>query len=59
MGSDFLSRWQRGVDNLSKDGQEIATRLTANVNAYRAVEEHTHKQFHGMLHGTGTDPGVK
>jgi hypothetical protein len=57
--SDFLSRWQRGVDNLSKDGQEIATRLTANVNAYRAVEAHTHQQFHGMLHGTGTDPGVR
>lgn len=57
--SDFLSRWQRGVDNLSKDGQEIATRLTANANAYRAVEEHAHQQFHGLLRGTGTDPGVK
>lgn len=57
--SDFLDRWQRGVDNLSKDGQEIATRLTANVNAYRRVEEHNHKQFHGMLQGTGADPAVE
>ncbi|MEV7470600.1 hypothetical protein AB0O20_29455 [Streptomyces kronopolitis] len=56
--SDYLDRWQRGVDNLAKDGREIATRLTASVNAYRAVEEHTHKQFHGILHGT-TDPAVK
>ncbi|MFG2530094.1 type VII secretion target [Streptomyces sp. NPDC048516] len=56
--SGFLDRWQRGVDNLAKDGQEIATRLTASVNAYRRVEEHTHKQFHGILHGAH-DPAVK
>ncbi|MEU9487148.1 hypothetical protein AB0D83_26375 [Streptomyces decoyicus] len=56
--SDFLDRWQRGVDNLAKDGQEIATRLTACVNAYHRVEEHTHKQFHGILHGNN-DPAVK
>ncbi|MFG2399171.1 hypothetical protein [Streptomyces lydicus] len=56
--SDFLDRWQRGVDNLAKDGQEIATRLTATVNAYHRVEEHTHKQFHGILRGT-QDPAVK
>lgn len=56
--SDFLDRWQRGVDNLAKDGKEIAARLTANVNAYRRVEEHTHKHFHGLLRGT-TDPAVK
>ncbi|MFK0294752.1 type VII secretion target [Streptomyces sp. NPDC090442] len=55
--SDFLDRWQRGVDNLAKDGQEIAARLTASAKAYRDVEEHTHKQFHGMLHGT-SDPAV-
>lgn len=56
--SDYLERWQRGVDNLAKDGRQIATRLTANVNAYRRVEEHTHKQFHGILRGT-QDPAVK
>ncbi|MFH8593688.1 hypothetical protein [Streptomyces rimosus] len=56
--SDFLDRWQRGVDNLAQDGKEIATRLTASVNAYRKVEDHTHKQFHGILHGNH-DPAVE
>jgi hypothetical protein len=59
--SDFLSRWQRGVDNLAKDGREIAGRLTANVKAYRQVENDTHdqiRQIHGELTGPGADPGV-
>ncbi|MDH6134729.1 hypothetical protein P3T37_004133 [Kitasatospora sp. MAA4] len=57
--SDFLSRWQRGVDNLAKDGQEIATRLTANVTAYRKADKGVQDQFIGVVQGTGTDPGVK
>ncbi|WP_329457037.1 hypothetical protein [Streptomyces sp. NBC_01497] len=57
--SDFLSRWQRGVDNLSKDAQEIATRLTDNVNAYDKVAKAIHHSFTGMLHGDSSDPGVK
>lgn len=59
--SDFLSRWQRGVDNLGKDGQEIAARLTENVRAYRQAETDTHghlQRINGELQGTGTDPGV-
>jgi hypothetical protein len=55
--SDFLSRWQRGVDNLAKDGQEISTRLTANVNAYVKVEQGVAGQFDGILQGSGADPG--
>ena len=58
--SDFLSRWQRGVDNLTSDGQEIAARLTANVGAYRQAEQNIHDhitQINGDLTGTGTDPG--
>lgn len=59
--SDFLGRWQRGVDSLTKEGQEIATRLTANVNAYRAVEQGLQDHIthvRGELVGTGTDPGI-
>jgi hypothetical protein len=60
--SDFLDRWQRGVDNLAKDGQEIATRLTENVDNYRRVEQHNRDQImeiHGRLTGKGPDPGVR
>jgi hypothetical protein len=57
--SDFLSRWQRGVDNLAKDGREIAARLAANVNAYVKVEQGLHGQFTGLLTGSGTDPGTR
>lgn len=56
--SDFLNRWQRGVSNLASDGQQIAARLTANVNAYSTVEEHVTAQFNGVLSGTGSDPGM-
>lgn len=54
--SDFLDRWQRGVDNLAQDGQQIADRLTANTNAYVAVEQRVAGQFDGILQG-GNDPG--
>jgi hypothetical protein len=56
--SDFLGRWQRGVSNLASDGEQIASRLTANVNAYAAVEEHLTGQFNGVLRGSGADPGM-
>ena len=58
--SDFLSRWTRGVDNLASDGREIASRLTANVNAYTEAEHNIHDHLTtvgGELEGTGADPG--
>lgn len=57
--SDFLDRWQRGVDNLAKDGREIAARLTANVNAYREAETNAVNQTTAILKGMGADPGVR
>lgn len=60
--SNFLDRWQRGVDNLVSDGREIATRLKENADVYRAVEQHTCDQIkliHGQLTGNGPDPGVR
>lgn len=59
MLSDFLGRWQRGVDNLVKDGQEIAGRLAANVNAYVTTEQGLNDHFSGILRGGGPDPGVR
>ena len=55
--SDFLDRWQRGVNHLAEDGQQIATRLTANVNAYVKVEKGLAGQFNGILQGSSADPG--
>lgn len=60
--ADFLSRWDRGVNNLGSDGREIADRLTANVNAYTEAEEDTRRHLvtlGGELQGAGTDPGVR
>ncbi|MFI9321341.1 hypothetical protein ACIGXI_16380 [Kitasatospora aureofaciens] len=56
---DFLSRWQRGVDNLTKDGQEISARLSASVKAYSDAEQAAHGDLNGILEKSGTDPGVK
>lgn len=60
--SDFLDRWNRGVDNLASDGQQIAARLTANMNAYRTVEQNLRDHItrvNGELAGSGADPGVR
>jgi hypothetical protein len=56
--SDFLDRWQLGVGNLATDGQQIAGRLTTNVNAYIQVEQGLTGQFNGILQGAGADPGA-
>lgn len=59
--SGFLNRWQYGVKSLASDGSEVSSRLTANVNAYRAAENdiHAHIQtINGELEGSDTDPGV-
>ncbi|MER7667697.1 hypothetical protein ABTY61_04415 [Kitasatospora sp. NPDC096128] len=56
---DFLGRWQRGVDNLAKDGQEIAVRLAASVKAYSDAEQAAHGDLNGILQKNGNDPGVK
>ena len=49
------------MDNLASDGREIASRLTANVNAYTEAEQNVHSNLTtvgGELEGTGTDPGA-
>lgn len=55
--ADFCDRWQLGVTNLAKDGQEIVTRLNACVASYERVEESLHGEFSGILGSTsGPDP---
>jgi hypothetical protein len=57
--ADFGDRWQRGVENLAKDGREIAGRLTDSVRTYRKVEEGLHDHLQGILQRfTGPDPAA-
>jgi hypothetical protein len=58
--SDFCGRWQQGVDDLAKDGREIAARLTASVAVYRKAEQNIEDRITGgILVGPGPDPGVQ
>jgi hypothetical protein len=56
--SDFLDRWQRGVNNLAQDGRQIADRLTDSVNDYRKADDDGRDAIDGIFQGTGADPGV-
>lgn len=50
--SDFCDRWDRGVNNLAKDGKAVSDRLRANVTAYQRTEH----ALTGVFSGTGPDP---
>jgi hypothetical protein len=50
--SDFCDRWDRGVNNLAKDGQAVADRLRANTTAYQRTEH----AVTGVFSGAGSDP---
>lgn len=56
--SDFTDRWQRGVDNLAKDGQEIASRLRDSLADYEKVERETKQKLDTFLQGSGPDPAA-
>lgn len=56
--SDFLSGWQRGVNNLAEDGRQITTRLTASANAYRKADSGARRAADSVFQGTGKDPGL-
>jgi hypothetical protein len=48
------------VDNLAKDGREIAARLTANVKLYQKAEQDNKAAITGgILAGSGPDPGER
>jgi hypothetical protein len=57
--SDFCERWELGVENLAKDGQEIAGRLSKSVQQYLLIDKHLKGYMDGMLQRTsGEDAGV-
>lgn len=42
---DFCERWQRGVDNLLEDGQELAKRLGESATTYLDAEQRNSDGF--------------
>ncbi|TDP98087.1 hypothetical protein [Labedaea rhizosphaerae] len=57
--SDFCERWELGVENLAKDGQEIAGRLSKSVQQYLLVDKNLKGYMDGILQrSSGEDPGV-
>lgn len=56
--SDFFSGWQRGVNNLVKDGQQIVGRLTTAANGYGTADKDARGASDRIFQGTGPDPGL-
>lgn len=57
--ADFCDRWETGVEHLSKDAQEIASRLSLSVQHYLRVDDSLKGHLDGILQRpTGEDPGV-
>lgn len=60
IAADFCSRWELGVENLAKDGQQVGDRLSMSVRSYLQVDQGAKSMFDGILtHTTGADPGVQ
>jgi hypothetical protein len=55
----FTSRWQVGVGNLTKDGQQLSRRLVNAAGAYIEIDQAHQHTLNGLLDGTGTDPGAE
>ncbi|WP_236787918.1 hypothetical protein [Amycolatopsis sp. GM8] len=55
----FTTRWQVGVANLTKDGQQLSRRLINAAGAYIEIEQAHQHTLTGLLDGTGVDPGLE
>lgn len=57
--SDFCSRWEIGVENLTKDASEVAGRLAQSAEAYAKAENANVNMISGlMLRKSGADPAA-
>lgn len=55
--SSFCSRWEIGVENLTKDATEVASRLTKSAEEYATAESTNVEMISGMmLRRSGADP---
>jgi SUMO ligase MMS21 Smc5/6 complex component len=57
--ADFCSRWQIGVQNLTTDVNQVASRLALSAVAYANAEKKNIADLSGVLQrSTGTDPAA-
>jgi hypothetical protein len=56
--SDFCSRWQIGVQNLTTDASQVASRLALSAIAYAKAEKKNVDTISGIFRGSGTDPAA-
>lgn len=56
--SDFCSRWQIGVQNLTTDASQVAGRLALSAVAYAKAEKKNVAAISGIFRGSGTDPAA-
>jgi hypothetical protein len=56
--SDFCSRWQIGVQNLTTDANQIASRLALSAVAYAKAEKKNVAAISGIYRGRGADPAA-
>lgn len=56
---DFCSRWEIGVEHLTKDASEVASRLTQSAETYARAEHANVHMISGILQrGSGADPAA-
>ena len=57
--SDFCARWEIGVEHLTQDASEVASRLTQSAEAYAKAENKNVSMISGMFQRrSGTDPAA-
>jgi len=57
--SDFCARWEIGVEHLTNDAKEVASRLLLSAQAYAKAEKTIIAQLTGVFQNpAGTDPAA-
>lgn len=58
--AEFTDRWDQGVTNLTRDGQEIAGRLAHCAQIYRQTDEAAGAHLEGIVQrSAGADPAAQ
>ncbi len=55
---DFCNRWSLGVENLTKDAQEVSGRLAECVRVYEELDQGAKDRFDQLLQGVN-DPAAR
>lgn len=55
----FTTRWNVGVENLTKDGKQLSQRLVNAAGAYIEIDTAHQHQLSGLLEGLGDDPAIE